>query len=200
MQSVNDYDPEGLKAAYISPEKLASLACKYKDKGNIGVAFTYNEPLISFEYILDTAVLLKDMGMKTVLVTNGCIYDDIGDMILPYVDALNIDLKSFKEDTYKNTLKGNLNNVKSFIEKAVKYCHVELTTLVVPGMNSEIEEMEKIAEWIASLKGGAMIPLHISRFFPRYKMSSKTPTDIKLIYELADIARKSLKYVYVGNC
>ncbi len=182
----------------ITPEKLAEVANAYKVRGNIGVAFTYNEPLICYEFIRDSAKLIKEMGMKNVLVTNGTAELEVLEEIIPYIDAMNVDLKSFSEKTYREVLGGDLNMTKAFIERAVKDCHVELTTLIVPGMNDTEEEMRELSGWIAGMSDE--IPYHISRFFPRHKMSDKNPTDIGKIYMLADIAREKLKYVYTGNC
>ena len=184
----------------ITPEKLADLAVEYQDRGNIGVAFTYNEPLISYEFIHDTAKLVKEQGLYNVLVTNGTCELPILEKILPYIDAMNIDLKSMSERTYSGILGGNLNSVTNFIRRSVEECHVELTTLIVPGMNDSEEEMRSIVDFIAGLPDGESIPYHISRFFPRYHMSDREPTDVSLIYKLADIAREKLKYVYTGNC
>ena len=182
----------------IIPEKLAEVANAYKVRGNIGVAFTYNEPLICYEFIRDSAKLVKAMGMKNVLVTNGTAELEVLEEIIPYIDAMNIDLKSFSEKTYREVLGGDLNMTKAFIERAVKDCHVELTTLIVPGMNDTEEEMRELTDWIAGISDE--IPYHISRFFPRHEMGDKKPTDIGKIYMLADIAREKLKYVYTGNC
>ena len=190
----------------ITPEELAYTALEYKDRGNIGIAFTYNEPLVSYEFIRDTAKLVKDMGMKNVLVTNGTAELPILEEIIPYVDAMNIDIKSMSSDTYKNVLGGDLKTTKAFIERAVKDCHVELTMLIVTGMNDTEEEMRELTDWIAGLTDkdgnviGDTIPLHISRFFPRYKMTDRPATDVDLIYKLADIAGNKLRYVYTGNC
>lgn len=190
----------------ITPEELAQIAYKYRERGNIGVAFTYNEPLMSYEFVRETAKLVKSMGMKNVLVTNGSVELTILEEVLPYIDAMNVDIKSMSEKTYRDVLKGDLNTTKAFIERAVKDCHVELTMLIVPGMNDSEDEMRELTSWIAGLKDndgnviGGDVPLHISRFFPRYKMSDKEPTDVKKIYALADIARERLKYVYTGNC
>ena len=119
---------------------------------------------------------------------------------------MNIDLKSFSEATYRDVLKGNLKTTKAFIERAVKSCHVELTTLIVPGMNDTEEEMRELSGWVSNLKDadgnviGDEVPLHISRFFPRYKMSDVRATDVSTVYRLAEIASAKLKYVYTGNC
>ena len=190
----------------ITPEQLADLAAKYTDRGNIGVAFTYNEPLIGYEFIRDTAKLVKDKGMKNVLVTNGTAELEILEEIIPYIDAMNVDLKSFSAATYREVLKGDLDTTKAYIARAVQDCHVELTTLIVPGMNDTEEEMRDLSGWISELKDkdgnviGGEVPLHISRFFPRYKMNDRKATDVSKIYRLADIASEKLKYVYTGNC
>ena len=183
----------------LDPEELVDIAVKTSPKGNIGIAFTYNEPLIGYEFVLDTSKLAKDAGLKTVLVTAGCINLSVADKVLPYIDALNIDLKSFDRDTYKNTLGGDLDSVRAFIKRAIRTSHVELTTLVVPGMNDSYEEMDRICDYILSLEGGKDIPLHISRFFPRHRMRDTKPTDASLILELTGIAGKKLDYVYPGN-
>ena len=184
----------------ITPEELVDIAYKFTDRGNIGVAYTYNEPLISYEFLRDTAKLVKAKGMKNVLVSNGTAELPILEEIIPYIDAMNIDIKSMSSDTYRNVLGGDLNMTKAFIERAIKDCHVELTMLIVTGMNDSEEEMCELTEWIAGLEGGSNIPLHISRFFPRYKMTDRPATDIGVIYKLADIARDRLNFVYTGNC
>lgn len=181
----------------VTPAQLARLASGYQNAGNIGVAFTYNEPLVGYEFVRDTACLVKQNGMKTVVVTNGSVELEILEEILPYIDAMNIDLKGFTEDYYRK-LGGNLNTVKAFIERAAKDCHVELTTLIVPGENDSKEEMEQEAAWIASLS--PEIPLHVSRFFPRYQMTDRQATEVRQVYRMKQIAEKYLKYVYTGNC
>ena len=193
---------------YLSPEKLVSIAKEYVPYGNIGVAFTYNEPLICYEYVLDTSKLLKENGLYSVVVTNGSTYPWVVDKIGPYVDAMNIDLKSFSDEYYRKVLKGNLNNTKEFIRCALKYCHVELTTLVVSGKDDELSEnvsvsdMERICSWIKDLEEefDKKIPFHISRFFPRSQYMDRRPTDIDHMRELYSIASQELEYVYLGNC
>ena len=187
-------------ARYISPENLADIAESYKTKGNIGVAYTYNEPLTGYEYVLDCAKLIHERGMKNVLVSNGMVELDILHKIIPYIDAMNIDLKGFEDSFYSKLLKGNRQQVLDFITEANRHCHIELTVLIIPGENDSYEHMRSLSSWVASLENGKEIPLHISRFFPAFKMTDRAPTDVSLIYELADIAREKLDHVYTGNC
>lgn len=179
------------------PEELADLAEDCRGRGNIGVAFTYNEPLAGYEFVRDTARLVHGRGMKNVLVTNGTAKLPVLEELLPYIDAMNIDLKGFTEEYYRK-LGGSLETVKEFIRRAAKECHVELTTLIVPGENDSAEEMEREAEWIASVD--SEIVLHVTRFFPRYRMTDRKATDVEEVYRLRDAAGKYLKYVYTGNC
>ena len=193
-------------AESLSPKELADIAKECVSRGNIGVAFTYNEPLIGYEYVRDTAKLIHDMGMKNVLVTNGTATKEVYDKLADYIDAMNIDLKGFNEHYYRDVLKGDLDMVLEMIGSAVKRCHVELTTLIIPGENDSEEEMRQISTWISELKDangntiGRNIPLHISRFFPCFHMTDRDATDVSKVYRLADIAREKLKYVYTGNC
>ena len=196
----------GREAEIFTPEELAQIAKDCRGRGNIGIAFTYNEPLIGYEFVRDTARLIHDAGMKTVLVTNGTAHLSVLDELAPYVDAMNIDLKSFSDRWYRDVLKGSLDMVLEFIARAALTCHVELTTLIVPGENDSEDEMRRMTRWIASLtdgqgnRTGREIPLHISRFFPRFHMRDRGPTDVARVYHLAEIAREELSYVYTGNC
>ncbi|MBR4657999.1 MAG: AmmeMemoRadiSam system radical SAM enzyme [Clostridia bacterium] len=189
-------------AETVSPEELAALALKLRRRGNIGLAFTYNEPLIGWEFVRDAARLIKNEGMKSVLVTNGTAELAVLSELAPHIDAMNIDLKGFTDRYYGEVLRGDRQMVMDFIEAAVKTCHVELTTLIVPGENDGEDEMRALSQWVAGLKNpdGEEVPLHISRFFPRFNMRDREPTDVKTVYRLADIARERLKYVYTGNC
>ena len=193
-------------AESLSPKELADIAKECVSRGNIGVAFTYNEPLIGYEYVRDTAKLIHDMGMKNVLVTNGTATKEVYDKLADYIDAMNIDLKGFNEHYYRDVLKGDLDMVLDMIGSAVKRCHVEITTLIIPGENDSEEEMRQISTWISELKDangntiGRNIPLHISRFFPCFHMTDRDATDVSKVYRLADVAREKLKYVYTGNC
>ncbi len=180
----------------ISPESLVMLATQTRAQGNIGIAFTYNEPLIGYEFVLDTARLVKENGLKTVLVTNGMIQEEPWVRLLPYIDAANIDLKAFTNEGYR-TLGGDLETVKRSISSAAGRIHLELTTLIVPGFNDSQQEMRDEAAWIASLD--PKIPLHLSRFFPQHRMLEKTHTPPETLHRLADIAREKLEFVYIGN-
>ncbi|MBR1598531.1 MAG: AmmeMemoRadiSam system radical SAM enzyme [Lachnospiraceae bacterium] len=187
---------------YVAPETLVELAKEYVPHGNIGVAFTYNEPLVCYEYVRDTACLLKTDGLSTVVVTNGSVLPGVIDEIGSFIDAMNIDLKCFSYDYYKDVLNGDYETTKECIEEALKYCHVEITTLIIPGENDSVKEMEEMSLWIEGLekKYGKAIPYHISRFFPRSRYADRKATDIAVMKELFDIASKKLSYVYLGNC
>lgn len=184
---------------YVAPTRLVALAeeLSYAPRGNIGVAFTYNEPLLSYEYILDTAPLLHAAGLAVVLVTNGTISAAPLAQLLPHVDAMNIDLKAWRTDTYRR-LGGDLGTVKSTIARAIHAgVHVEVTSLIVPGMNDSAADMDAEARWLAALS--PEIPLHISRYFPRHRMMAP-PTPISTIDRLTEIARQNLRHVHRGNC
>ena len=135
--------------------------------------------------------------MKTVLVTNGSAALWVLEELLPYIDAMNIDLKGFRAEYYKK-LGGDLKTVQDFIRHAAGHCHIELTTLIIPGENDSQEEMEEEAQWIAAINPS--IPLHVTRFFPRYHMQQTKATLVETVYSLAGTAKKYLKHVFVGNC
>ena len=186
------------EARYISPEVLVDIAEEQKVNGNIGVAFTYNEPLISYEYVYDTAKLLKEHGLKTVMVTNGMAEVETVQELLPYINAMNIDLKGFTDSYYHDVLKGNRQMVMDFISEAAKQCHIELTTLIIPVENDSDDEIYELSKWISALDRD--IPLHLSRFFPRFHMTDRDATPVETIYHLKGIAEENLSYVYTGNC
>lgn len=165
---------------------------------NIGIAFTYNEPVIWFEFIRDVSILARKKGMKTVLVSNGFINPDPLDEYISFTDAFNIDLKAFNNEFYRKYAGASLEPVREAIKKiAGSGRHLELTTLVIPGLNDNDDEMEKEAAWIAS-ELGKDVPLHLSRYFPMYRREDPSTPHDKL-KNLAAVASRHLNYVYVGN-
>ena len=179
---------------YISPEILVEKA--FRIKGNIGIAYTYNEPLISLDYVRETAILAHKHHLKNVLVTNGMVDQNAFGEIIPLIDALNIDLKTIDDRKYKS-IGGDLNTVLNSIKIASKFSHCEVTTLIVPGFNDNIEEMEKLAETLARINPDMV--LHVTRFFPSGDMKDANPTSVQAVYAMAQAARKYLNYVYEGN-
>lgn len=179
---------------YISPEEMIGITEKY---GAFAIAYTYTEPLVWFEYVLDTARIAKEKGIKNVLVTNGTINQEPLEELLPLIDAMNIDLKSSNPTFYKKVVKGNLNTVKNTIEQAYKKgVHIELTNLVIPGENDSLNDFHTITDYVSSLSPA--IPLHFSRYFP-YRNFPAPPTSITTLLQAYNIARKKLHYVYLGN-
>ena len=186
-----------VRTVELTPEQLAGQAAALRPRGNIGVAYTYNEPLVSYEYVRDCAALVHDRGMVNVLVTNGTVEEAPWRDLLPLIDAANIDLKGFTAGWYRR-LGGDLDTVKRSIALAAEHCHVEVTTLLVPGENDSAEEIRALARWLASVSPD--IPLHLSRFFPQFQMRDRPPTPVERVYRLAEEARAYLPHVYTGNC
>ena len=176
----------------LSAQQLADLILRTED--SIGIAFTYNEPLIEWEYVLDTAKLVKPAGKKIVLVSNGCAQLHVMEKLAPYTDAMNIDLKGDRE--FYRELGGSYDAVKQTIEYMHDKCHIEITSLIIPGKNDSDEWVKREAEWIASLDPG--IPLHLTRYFPRWKYTEPA-TPRSTLFRLQKIAEQYLRYVYVGN-
>lgn len=187
----------GARSSYVVPQALVERALSLRQRGNIGLAFTYNEPLVGYEYVRDCAALAQEKDLKTVLVTNGMIEAEPLAVLLPLIDALNVDLKGFTQ-TFYTFVGGDLETVKRSIALAAERCHVEVTTLIIPGHNDDPNDMEREAAWLASLN--PELPLHISRFFPRYQLTDWPPTPLETVYALRDVAARHLRYVYTGNC
>lgn len=166
--------------------------------GNLGVAFTYNEPVINYEFVMDVSHALHAEGLKTVLKTNGYINEKPLEELLPYIDAFNVDLKSFTEPFYQKQAKAHLEPVKNTLIALKKHRkHLEITHLVIPGLNDSFEEFEALTDWI-SYELGSQTVLHISRYFPKYKLTrpSTPESTLEAFYK---IARNKLAYVYLGN-
>ncbi len=180
----------------ISPEQIVQTAKKYGCKS---VAFTYNDPVIFFEYAIDTAKLCRREGIKTVAVTSGYINLEPAKEFFNLMDAANIDLKGFSEQFYQRNCMAHLEPVLDTIKYAVNEtnCHVELTTLIIEGENDSYIEEE--CNWILNNLGDS-VPVHFSAFFPKYKYSNKLPTKFETLVKAYNIARNmGLKYVYTGN-
>jgi pyruvate formate lyase activating enzyme len=190
---------QGVTKVSPSELKLQEVVQICLDRQIPSIAFTYNEPTIFFEYTFDVAKLAKEKGIKLVYVSNGYASKEAIDKISPYLDAINVDLKSFRDNFYKKIcnarLKPVLDNIKRFYENNV---WVEVTTLIVPKENDSEEELTQIAEFISSVSPD--IPWHISGFTPQYKMDKKPPTASKKIEQAYEIGKKAgLKFVYAGN-
>jgi len=185
---------EDSSTEYVSPEQLVTIA---ENKGSLGVAFTYTEPLIWFEYLYDCAIILKERGLKVVAVTNGYLNEDPVRELFKLIDAANIDLKSASPTFYKKTCRGNLDDVVRTIKIAKESgTFIELTNLLIPGENDSDKDIKDIVNIIAEID--PLIPFHISRYFPQYKYDSP-PTAVASIQKAVDISRQKLAYVYPGN-
>jgi pyruvate formate lyase activating enzyme len=178
---------------YLEPAELVGTALR---DGSFAIAYTYSEPLIHFEYVLASSRLARAAGIKNVLVTNGYLDAEPLAELLPVIDAANVDLKSFQAGVYQRELGGKLEEVKRFISAAAGRIALEVTTLVVPGMNDSDGEIEEAARFLASVD--PLIPYHLSCYYPRYRFSAP-PTDPEAVVRLAAVARRHLQHVYVGN-
>ncbi len=181
---------------YVSPDEMLEISISEASRGSIGLAFTYNEPLVWFEYIQDTARLLKEHDLKVVLVTNGYINPGPLEELLPVVDAANVDLKAFNTRFYRHLCKANIEAVKENIKNMAGRMHLEVTTLVIPGENDSDDEMESLSKWLAEIDRS--IPLHLSAYHPAYKMTVPH-TPAQTMRRMRDIAGHNLNFVYTGN-
>jgi pyruvate formate lyase activating enzyme len=180
----------------ITPDELALKATRLA--GNLGMAYTYNEPTVFYEFMLDTAMEIASLGMKNVVVSNGFIHHEPLDRLLSYIDAFNIDLKSFSNEFYHKMTGGNLQPVLETL-KAIVYAgkHLEITFLVIPALNDSPDEFDAMTDWIAG-QLGPDVPLHLSRYFPSYKLSNP-PTPVATLNRFAQLASQKLHYVFTGN-
>ncbi len=180
---------------YYSPDNLVKIALR---NNSVGIAYTYSEPLIWYEYVLDCCKLARKSGLKNVFVTNGYINKEPLHDILPFSDAFNIDLKSFNGDFYKREVSGKLEPVLDTISEVSKHKDIvlEVTTLIIPGYNDTDEEMEKVTDFLSSLSRD--ITYHLSAYYPMYKFSAP-PTPVSTLERLKKIAIRKLNHVYLGN-
>ncbi len=184
---------EEIQTTDISPRELIRLCEKHN---SIGVAYTYTEPLIWYEFLLDAGRELKAAGFKNVLVTNGIIEKQPLEQLLPLIDAMNIDLKSIRDNFYKKIVKGDLASVLRTIQLAHKSCHIELTNLLITDINDSDKDIQDIIDWVYRLCPS--IPLHFSRYFPHYKMNNP-PTPQERLEFAYRRGKEKLDFVYVGN-
>ncbi len=184
-------------AESFSPQQVLALALSLKKEGNIGVAYTYNEPSTWYEFIRDTAPLIRKAGMVNVMVTNGFIEEAPLKSLLPFIDAWNIDLKGWNGNFYRTICGAEKEPVMKTILLAARVAHVEITHLTISGENDDPEDMDALAAWLATIRKD--IPLHITRFFPQHHMQNHPPTPIRTLIQLRETARKHLSRVYIGN-
>jgi pyruvate formate lyase activating enzyme len=177
----------------ISPEQLIDL-CEHR--GSFGVSYTYSEPIVHLEYVLDTAALARERGLKNVLVSNGYINPEPAEQLLDLMDAANIDFKSWNPEFYRKEIGGKVEEIRRFLRQAYDRISLEVTTLVIPTKNDSPEEIEEIARFLASLSPD--IPYHLSAYYPQYRYTIP-PTPPSTLSRLAEIARRHLHYVYLGN-
>jgi pyruvate formate lyase activating enzyme len=179
---------------HLEPEEVVKQAL---DRRSVGIAYTYNEPTIWFEYVWDTGRLARQAGLKNVLVTNGYVNPAPLEKLLEVVDAMNIDIKGFTEGFYKKHAKGRLAPVLETARLAARRCHVETTTLLLPGENDSKEEITLLRDWIYDNLGPDS-PTHVSAYFPRYK-SQAPETPLESLIQARKILAERLRFVYVGN-
>jgi pyruvate formate lyase activating enzyme len=185
-----------LPRTYYAPEQIVQLALK--KPGNTGIAFTYNEPAVWYEYMLEIARLAKQAGLKTVMVTNGYINKEPLNALLEYMDAFSVDLKSYNDEFYTKVTSSKLEPVKESLKQISRAGkHLEVVNLVIPGLNDDEETFATMVGWIANELGQETV-FHITRYFPHFKLTTEA-TPIQSIRKLKRLADKELRYVYAGN-
>ncbi len=185
-----------LRQVPLEEVRIGDLVRAARAERSVGIAYTYNEPLIQFEFVLDCAKAFRAAGMKNVLVTNGFVNPDPLAELLPVVDAMNIDLKSMDPAFYRKTCGGDLSAVLGTIRAAARATHVELTNLLYTGHNDSDDAIRKVVDFVAETDPG--IPLHFSRYFPQHRATAP-PTAPERLESAFRLARERLPYVYVGN-
>jgi pyruvate formate lyase activating enzyme len=184
---------EDAPTRHLSPQEAVALA---KDAGSVGIAYTYAEPLIWFEYVMDASRSAREAGLKNVLVTNGFINPEPLEELLPLTDAMNIDVKSMDPAFYKKICHGKLEPVLETVRRSARKTHVEITNLVIPGYNDSDDMFEKLAGFIAQINPD--MPLHFSRYHPDFKFTAPA-TPYETLLRAVAIAKEKLKFVYTGN-
>ena len=189
--------PEQVECYDLSPQSVVSLCEKHHQPG---IAYTYTEPLTYIEYVMDTARLAHEKGIWNILVTAGYVCKEPLADLLPYIDAANVDLKSFSDDIYQRVSGGHLSTVlETIISMRDAGVWIELTNLIIPGVNDDMDMIRRMCRWMKE-NGLANAPLHFSRFFPRYKMENIPPTPLRTLQAAKQIAHaEGIQNVYLGN-
>ena len=183
------------RGEYYTPEKVLQLL-QTTSPESVGIAYTYNEPAVWFEFLYHTARKLHEHGFANILVTNGYFSEEALEELAPYLDALNVDVKAFHHEFYRSYCGARLDPVLKTVEKCVGRFHLEVTYLVIPGLNDSTEEVSRMVEWLAGLD--PEIPLHFSRYVPGYRFNLP-PTPVETLENLRELALEKLSYVYLGN-
>ena len=179
----------------MTPQQAAGLAESEAD--NLGISYTYNEPFIWYEFVLETAKLVRKAGLRNVLVTNGYINEAPLRQMLPYIDAMNVDIKSMRDEFYRDLCRGRAEPPRRTVEIAREMgCWVEVTNLVIPNWNDREDDLRSLVDWVASVD--VDIPLHFSRYHPDHEMA-EPPTPAETLVRAREIAQEKLRYVYLGN-
>lgn len=199
ISCVEEPGREGRLSQRLSPQDAIDLT---KENSCAGIAWTYNEPTIWFEYTLDSAKLARQAGLYTVYVTNGYITPEALDLIGPYLDAWRVDVKGFSDELYRNL--ATIPHWRGILDAAVRAkkkwgMHVEVVTNVIPTINDDQEQLQGIANWIKN-ELGDLTPWHVTRFYPQHNLRDKPPTPVATLERALDIGKKAgLRFVYVGN-
>jgi len=181
----------------ITGDDLLKILKTRPEREQLGIAYTYNEPTVWYEYVRDTSQIMWENGYKNVLVSNGLINKEPLQELLPFIDAINIDVKAFSDSFYKRHCKGTgLGDVLDTVEQCLPNCHVEITYLIITSLNDSPQEIGSFIDWVASLN--KEIPVHFSRYFPSYRMDLP-PTPLQTMQNAWQMAREKLSYVYLGN-
>jgi len=184
---------EVVPTRFIDPKLLVDIAIR---ENSVGIAFTYTEPLIWFEYIIDVAKVGKPKGLSMVAVTNGYINPEPLNELLDYIDAMNIDLKAMDDEVYRKLIGGRLEPVLNTVRTSAKRILIEVTNLLIPGVNDSDDQIKRLVDFIADVD--PKIPVHFSRYFPAWKFNAP-PTPVKTLLRAREIASEKLEYVYLGN-
>lgn len=197
--AISQVGAEEVETEKMTPVALAELAARLaRERGNLGVAYTYNEPLVGWEFVRDCAQEIRARGLTNVLVSNGVATPEIIAELAPLLNAANIDLKG-PDRRFYDWVGGDFATVCATIRTLHEAgVHVEVTTLIVPGRNDRDEDIDTIAAFLAEISPD--LPLHVTRFFPRWRLLDGNPTPVATVRHLADIARRRLRLVLIGNC